>query len=151
MSLVKLLVFAVSLLSIVHWSISLLICSNNCGYNQSGRFVKLTVQTSPDTRIKNYQGLVPWLPQMTVHLAMKILAHNNPTAFNFTSKFYVPYGDFIRSINGIMPEKHQHWKLCVNDNMAMCGIDTYRLSEADEIIWKLANIKDEPSGDDLKC
>lgn len=130
---------------------SFLVCSNNCGFNQSGRFVKFNVQTSADSRIKNYKGLVPWLPQMTVSLAMKILAYNNPTAFNYTSKFYVPYGDFVRSINGISPEQHQFWKLCVNDQTAMCGIDTYRLNEGDEIVWKLSNIKDSTPTDDAKC
>jgi len=115
-------------------------CSNQCGMANKNEFVTVTVD---DRKVTNrpdiFQEKSPYLQQLTVSLSMRNLAASktNSQPFNFTTKFSLPYGDMVTSINGIFPKENQYWKLSVNNVDSMCGIDFRILNSGDVVQWAL--------------
>jgi len=116
-----------------------------CGSADKNHFIKIIINDQLTTnRPIAYESQSPYVPQITVSLAMRNLAATTKNSTNksirpfvFTTKSYVPYGDMVTSINGQWPGKNQYWKMTVNNLSSQCGIDTYILNNGDVIRWSL--------------
>lgn len=119
------------------------LCDNTCGPPSENEIVKIVIKDHLDTnRPRIFEGNSPYLPQMTISLAMRNLAaasNDSSRPFTFTTKFYVPYGDMVTSINGMAPGPSQYWKMKVNGQSTQCGIDTRILKKGDVVQWSLEN------------
>jgi len=122
--------------------------NNSCGSEIKNQFVKIIVNDRSITnRPIEFESQSPYVPQITVSLAMRNLAATTKNSTNVSTKFvyttnsYVPYGDMVTSINGQWPGKNQYWKMTVNNLPATCGIDTYILNNGDVIRWSLETVQ----------
>jgi hypothetical protein len=68
--------------------------------------------------------------------ALEILKAKYPVKTKTSS-----FGEFVESINNIMPDKNHFWSFYINGKLSNVGAGSYTTKDSDTITWKLEEIK----------